>query len=399
MRGLPRTFWYLWTGALVNRLGGFVFTFLALYLTRERGYSVEAAGFVVALWGAGSIAAGPVGGVIADRFGRRVGMVSSMTLAACAMLQLGFARTPLHIAISTLLLGFCTDLYRPGLQATIADVVPQADRPRAYGYLYWAVNLGFAGAAIIAGLVANQSFTALFLADAATTLVFGVIVFLRVPETRPAHLPHRASAAGTLTAPFRDVRLVAFIATQLLVAIVFHQGAVALPLDMRSHGIEPRTFGLLIALNGVLIVLCQPFALGPVQRWRRPRALAVGAVLTGIGFGLTALCGSPLPYALSIAIWTLGEICFSSVAPAVVADLAPTHLRGSYQGAYQLMWGVSFFVGPALGSFVLGRLGPFALWGGCAALGILAAVLHLGLAANVNVDANANVDPNVNANG
>ncbi|MGW1047232.1 hypothetical protein [Streptomyces sp. NPDC002547] len=30
--GLPRTFWWLWTSTLVNRFGGFVVTFLALYL-------------------------------------------------------------------------------------------------------------------------------------------------------------------------------------------------------------------------------------------------------------------------------------------------------------------------------------------------------------------------------
>ena len=34
VRGLPRTYWILWTGALINRLGGFVMPLLALYLWR-----------------------------------------------------------------------------------------------------------------------------------------------------------------------------------------------------------------------------------------------------------------------------------------------------------------------------------------------------------------------------
>ena len=46
VRGLPRTYWILWTGALINRLGGFVMPLLALYLTGERGLSVEQAGLV-----------------------------------------------------------------------------------------------------------------------------------------------------------------------------------------------------------------------------------------------------------------------------------------------------------------------------------------------------------------
>ncbi|HEY2746367.1 MAG TPA: MFS transporter, partial [Polyangia bacterium] len=69
MRGLPRTFWYLWVGALIDRLGTFVYTFLALYLTRARHFSVAHAGFVIALWGAGNFAAGPVGGYLADHLG------------------------------------------------------------------------------------------------------------------------------------------------------------------------------------------------------------------------------------------------------------------------------------------------------------------------------------------
>jgi MFS family permease len=378
-RGLPRTFWYLWTGALVNRLGGFVFAFLALYLTKERGYSVEAAGLVVTLYGAGSVCAGPVGGLLADHVGRRATLLLSTGLASVAMLQLGFARTPTHIALSTLILGFVTDLYRPAVQATIADVVPPADRPRAYGYLYWAVNLGFAGAAVIAGLVASRSFTALFVADAATTLAFGAIVFLRVPETHPEPGARRRTGEG-LRAPLRDRAFLAFIFAQLLVALIFQQGFVALPVDMRAHGVSPRGFGLLISLNGILIVLLQPPFLRFVGLWPRERVLAVGALLVGTGFGLTALAGGPLLYAGSIAIWTAGEIFFSSVAPAVVADRAPPHLRGSYQGMYQLSWSLSTLAAPTLGALVLGRLGSAALWGGCFGVGIVAALAHLALA-------------------
>jgi hypothetical protein len=39
--GLPRTYWLLWVGTLINRLGGFVIPFLTLYLTQERGLPVS----------------------------------------------------------------------------------------------------------------------------------------------------------------------------------------------------------------------------------------------------------------------------------------------------------------------------------------------------------------------
>jgi ABC-type dipeptide/oligopeptide/nickel transport system permease subunit len=78
LAGLPRTYWILWTGALINRLGGFVMPLLALYLTGERGLSVEQAGLVVSLYGAGALLSGPVGGALADRWGRRSTLVLAL---------------------------------------------------------------------------------------------------------------------------------------------------------------------------------------------------------------------------------------------------------------------------------------------------------------------------------
>jgi MFS family permease len=376
MRGLPATFWYLWVGALVNRLGGFVYTFLALYLTQARHLTVAQAGLIVSLYGAGSVAAGPVGGFLADRFGRRVTMLAGYLLGAAAMLQLGFARARWHIIVSTLLLGFLTDIYRPAQQATIADVVPPAERTRAYGYHYWAVNLGFAGAAMIAGWLADVSYTLLFVGDAATTLLCGIIVFWKVPETHPErHVTTRARPDPR--APFRDGSFVAFLAAQFLCVLVFAQSNATLPIDMRAHGVSPKIYGTLIAVNGLMIVLLQPTAIGIVQRFRRTRVLAVGALLTGAGFGLCAIGHTPGWYALVIVVFTLGELAFSPVTPTVVADLAPPSLRGTYQGALQMMWGLSACLAPAIGGPILGRFGSRALWAGSFALTVVSAALHL----------------------
>src|SRR5260370_1168789 len=42
--GLPRLFWVLWSGILVNRLGTMAEPFLGVYLVAVRGFSVAAAG-------------------------------------------------------------------------------------------------------------------------------------------------------------------------------------------------------------------------------------------------------------------------------------------------------------------------------------------------------------------
>ena len=374
---LPRTFWYLWTGALVNRLGGFVMPLLALYLTGPRGLSVEQVGLVISLYGAGSLAAGPLGGFLADRIGRRRTLVLGLVLGALAMLHLAFAQKPAHIAAAAFLLGIFGELYRPAVAAAIADLVPSEGRVRAFGLLYWAVNLGFAVGSALGGAMAAHGWSLLFVGDAATTLAYAVIVWLKIPETRPEHPEHEQRPPPW--AALADAPFVAFCGLSLLVWMLFYQAFVTLPIDLRGHGLSPATYGSLIALNGVLIVALQPFVSRALARFPHHRVLAGAAVLVGAGFGLTAVMRTIPGFALSITVWTLGEIVMAGIGPAVAADAAPPRLRGAYQGLYQAGGGGAALLAPMLGSQVMGRWGSGALWTSCLFVGCLAAIGQLSL--------------------
>jgi MFS family permease len=379
--GLPTTYWYLWTGTLVNRLGSFVVPFLALYLTRERGFHVAEAGLVVSLHGVGGVLAGLVGGTMADRLGRRTTLVAGLWLGSAAMLSLGFARATWHISLSAFLLGLLGELYRPAVSAAVADLVKPEDRPRAYGLLYWVVNVGFSIALPLAGLASHLGFLVLFVADACTTFLYGLIVWWKVPETRPAHpAPAEGSRRPPSLAPFQDGVFLSFALPVLLTALIFNQSHVTLPLDLTSRGMSTATFGAVLAMNGVLVVLLQPFAGRVMGGMRRSWALAWASGLTGLGFGLHVLGASVELATLAVVVWTLGEIAQSPVASAVVADLAPAEQRGTYQGAYYMMWALSAGLAPTLGSWVLGHHGAGTLWSGCLVLGLSAAGWHLAIA-------------------
>ena len=379
--GLPRAYWALWAGILVNRLGGFVAPFLALYLTRRRGFSVAEAGAVVALYGLGSVGAGPVAGLLADRVGRRSTLLVSLVGGGLLTTALGFVTATGPLAALVFLAGFVGEIYRPPANAVVADVVPPADRRRAFGLLYWAVNLGFSVGLVLAGLLSEVSYALLFVGDGVTTLAFAAIVWRHVPETRPHGLRReraREAVAGVLR-PIRDPVFAPFLLLSFLTVVVFFQFSLALPLDMTSHGVSTALFGSLVALNGVVIVLVQPFVVRLVARFDGARVMAVAAVLIGAGFGMNALRHSVPWYALAIVVWTLGEVLNHPVASALPAELAPVELRGRYQGAYALSWALAFVVAPALGASTIGRFGAPVLWAGCLALGLAVAAGHLAI--------------------
>jgi MFS family permease len=382
--GLPAAFWYLWTGTLVNRLGSFVIVFLAIYLTTARGFSAAQAGLVLGLYGAGAAAGVLLGGVLADRWGRRRTLLTAHVATAAAMLALGLVRDRYAIMGVAMLLGLAAEMARPAFSAMMVDVVPERDRLRAFTLNYWAINLGFACAAVLAGLAAEANYLLLFVVDAATTLVTAGIIFAKVRETRPARparpAPGRRTsevAAPGLRAVFADRVFIGIVGLNLLLALVFMQHLSTLPIAMGQDGLSPGTYGSVIALNGVLIVAGQLFMPRLVGGHNRSRVLALAAVVTGLGFGLTALADHAWLYALTVLIWTMGEMLNSPSNSTLIAELSPAELRGRYQGVFSLAWSAASFGAPIAGGFLQEHAGSTALWLSCAGVGLVVAAGHL----------------------
>ncbi|MEU1816466.1 MFS transporter [Streptomyces roseifaciens] len=375
--GLPRAFWWLWASTLVNRLGAFVSIFLAMFLTADQGHSASFAGLVGALLGLGSVISSIGAGVMTDRLGRRPTLLIAQASTAVSVAVLGFMTDPVAISVVAFLVGMASNASRPAVQAMMADIVAPEDRVRAFALNYWAINLGFAISSVAAGFVAEYSYLIGFLGEAVMTLACAILVFVKLPESRPdagADAAKGDEPTVSMGTVLRDGRYMAVVGLSFLLAVVFLQSQVALPVAMADGGFSTRDYGMAIAVNGVLIVAVQI----PVTRFlehRDPRLLLVlAALLGGYGFGLTAFAGSLAVYMLTVCVWTLAEIINSPIQMGLVARLSPTHGRGRYQGMYTLSWAAASLVAPVAGGTVIDRFGADALWAGCAVVGTVTAV-------------------------
>ncbi|WP_344655522.1 MFS transporter [Catenulispora subtropica] len=372
--GLPRVFWWVWVSTLVVRTGAFVAPFLSYYLTRSLGHSAAFAGFVAALNAVGAAVSAVVGGVLADRVGRRVTLLGALAASVVTLVALGVVHSVTLIAVLAFLAGLANNATRPATGAIIADVVPSADRGRAYALNYWAINLGFAIAMFAAGAVAAHSYTLLFVGDAIANLACAVVVFFKVPETRPtAHLAAASgtpaddgpAGTGTLADVFRDRIFLGFLGAVLVGAIIYSQSATVQPIMMGDDGLSPGAYGVVAALNGILIGVLQL----PLTTWARRfsdgSVLAVSSFLMGAGFAVPLLVSSighaMGVYAASVVVWTFAEIGTTPPQMALGADLAPAHLRGRYQGMSTLVWSIAGVVGPLVGGWALSDVGRSAV--------------------------------------
>ncbi|GHJ34479.1 MFS transporter [Streptomyces sp. TS71-3] len=396
--GLPGAFWWLWTSTLINRLGAFVVTFMAIYLTASRGFSVSYAGLVAALYGLGGVVASIGAGVLTDRLGRRPTMLIAQSSTAVAVALFAFVTDPVAIAAVALLVGAGSSASRPAVQAMMADIVRPEDRIRAFSLNYWAINLGFAVSSMVAGFVAEVSYRAGFLIESGMTLACAVVVFVKLPESRPDQngaeaavsggAASEAGAGGPAGAPaatdrpartglgtvLRDGRFMSVVALSFVLALIFQQGYVALPVAMTRAGLSPADYGIAIAVNGLLIVAVQLPVTRFIERRDPRRLLIASALLAGYGFGLTAFAGSLGVFALTVCVWTLAEIINAPTQTGLVVRLSPLHARGRYQGMYTLSWSVASLAAPLMSGLMIDHLGTASLWASCAVVGTVAAL-------------------------
>ncbi len=125
---------------------------------------------------------------------------------ALSVALLGFVRDPVAIAAVAFLVGMASNASRPAVQAMMADIVRPEDRIRAFSLNYWAINLGFAISSMAAGFIAEVSYLAGFLIEAGMTMACAVLIFVKLPESRPGGRPGRAgpptlSAAASPPSP------------------------------------------------------------------------------------------------------------------------------------------------------------------------------------------------------
>ncbi|GHO71644.1 MFS transporter [Ktedonobacter sp. SOSP1-52] len=377
-----RPFWLLSIGSFINRVGRFVIPFFALYLTSARHLTVSEATLVISLIGLGSLFSGVCGGMLADIFGRRVTILISLFMGAAILLILGFVS---HIALIVgfaVLYAFFNDLASPAISATIADTTPPQKIAQAYSLRYWINNIASAIGPVLAGLLAPISYLLLFLGDALTTLCFGLLIWLGLSEThRPrktvneVHMERPKHLRVTLADPW----LWSYALLGFLFECVYMQCLTAIPLDMQAHGLGPLAYGSINGMSAIEVVLVSLPVTAFCQRFFPNTSLSIAALLLGIGMGLFSVLHTYTGFLLGVAIWTLGEIPYFPTSIAVIANISPAQLRGTYQGVFQTIRSLSVVAAPAFGGLIIQHWGASILWRSCFVIGLLVAVGYFAL--------------------
>jgi MFS family permease len=386
---LPRPVWLLQLGGVMNSFGnGVVLPFLVIYLHDVRGFGLGTAGLVVAASAAAQLTAGLLAGPLVDRIGPRPVLACGLVMQAVGFGLFPLVRQPWHAFVLIAIEGAGSAGFWPSQSTLIARLTPPARRHAAYAQQRVTMNLGIGLGGLAGGLIASvahpASFTVLFLIDAATFLAYVVVLgAIRDPGLSEAEAD---AGQSSYAAVLRDRVFVGLWTLNFLFVTAGYSLFNLVPPFARDHAhVSERQIGVFFFVNTALIVIVQLPISRAIEGRRRMRALALMPALwivawLAVDAGALWLdtMGAFVVITLALAIFGIGECFHGPAHQALVAEIAPGHLRGRYFAVHSLSWGLAGTVGPAAGGFLL-AWHPFALWPAAAAVCLVAAFGALAL--------------------
>jgi MFS family permease len=354
--------------------------FLALYLHDDRGLSMTLVGLIILGAGLCSAVTQAFGGALSDRFGRRpiliVASSVSVFLYSGLAVLIGISAPVWAIAIVYVAGRSVLTITRPVISAMVADFTPKEKLTEAYGILRIGANVGWAAGPALGGyLAAFLPYGWLFgIAASACGVVFLIVLFF-VHES--SHWVSRRAGLRDVLPPADDRVFLGFIGLSVLLFIVMGQmGSTLSIFAVDMVGFSTSQYGLLLTLNGLIVILFQyPMTLA-VRRLAKFRALILGSLFYVFGY-LSLGWITQFGWALgAMAIITTGEIIHAPVTLAVVGELSPSDQRGRYMGLFGLSQTVGIAVGPLVGGLLLDAfpLNPKLVWAPIALIALIAAL-------------------------
>jgi MFS family permease len=352
-------------------------TFLAIKLQRDFGLGPAMIGLLLGIGPLLGAIASPFAGSISDRIGRKAVLVLTLMSMALAMVGMGLAATVLVFFLAQTVAAIAISIYGPISRALLSDICPEPQRLKYFSWRYTASNVGWTIGPMIA-IAAGVASTALFISAGAVyvALAYALHILHLPPANRsedwraPIAMPVIASTKAAMHNP----RLIYFVVGGTLLIAVYGQWTATLApylSDNIDGGVE--IFAYLVSINGAVVLFGNPAARRFIEGVGALNALVTGSILlmiSQIGFA----CSSGLPgFALSMVVFTLGEILVVPSEYLLVDAISNDQNRGSYYGAHALSSAGSF-LGPTLGGLTLGLLGApamFALFAGFSAASAL----------------------------
>lgn len=354
-----------------------VIPFLSLYLTKNRGFSLEDVGWILTFFGLGSVAGSWIGGKLVDRIGHYKTMAGSLLLSGLFFVLLQFPTSFWGICIGIFLVMSVADAFRPAVFVAINAYSKPENRTRSVTLIRLAINLGFSAGPAVGGLIiAGAGYSGLFWVDGITCTLAGILLLKLLHPKKAIENPKEAVLPSRSV--LKDKPFLVFISAMILFGFVFLQYFSTMPLYYAQvHSLSEFQIGLLLGLNGFLIFLLEMPLIKFLESKIRSTLFHIitGTIMVGFSFLVINLTGWIGVLIVGMFLLTLGEMIAFPFSNSFALKRAQGGKQGSYMAMYSIAFSIGHIFGHNSGMQLISKFGYDFTWYVMILLSILACVL------------------------
>jgi DHA1 family tetracycline resistance protein-like MFS transporter len=334
-------------------------------------------GVLLALYALMQFIFSPILGILSDRYGRRPVLLISLFGAAIDYLIMAFAPWLWLLFIGRAIAGITSANFAVAT-AYLADITPEGERARRFGYLHACFGIGFILGPVIGGVLGEYWVRAPFIAAACLNAANFALALFVLPESRPGEkTPVKLAALN----PFGSIRWALGIAALVpLMALYFMfnligqvYGTTWALYGADTFGWNTLMIGLSLAGFGVFHAGAQAVLTGPVAERLGPRlALVAGMAFETAGLVLLAFATQGWMVFVLLPLFSLGGIGMPALQSVLTATVTSDQ-QGQLQGVLASVLSLASIVGPLVFSWVYFFSAPH--WPG--AIWLFAALIYV----------------------
>lgn len=331
-------------------------------MTNELHFSIGDAGVVMSLYGIGSVLGSYLGGWLTDRYSYFNIMIGALLSSGFILFLLLMIHSMIGIAIIIFMYALTADLFRPANSKAIAVYSDAKNRTRSVSLVRLAVNLGFTvGPAVGGFVVLYLGYKWLFVIDAVTTIAAAALLYFYLPRKHVEIVPNNPAILNDKsTSAYRDLTYLVFIFLVALYGTCFFQIFASIPQYFsKVCKYDEGTIGLLLALNGFLVVLIEmPLMMKLEGKSHIFPFIRLGTLLLLVSYLILVFGKGMMIWAITYTvIITLSEIFAMPFMMNFALSRPPVERQGQYSALYSISFGISNIAAPLIGLGIANSFG------------------------------------------
>jgi multidrug resistance protein len=326
-------------------------------LAQRLGASPTTIGILFGSFGISLLAVSVPIGAVSDTIGRRPLLIGGSVGLALATVLFSMSDSLPWLFAARLLQGAADGVMWVAGFALIADLYGPEDRPRVMGYVMSGTSFGIMVGPSIGGWLYQVGGIRLPFVFVSVLAVVSALGFAFIHPERA----QRSGAVPSIWAVLRVRDVAMCSALVVLAATTTAMFEPVLPLFYAGDlGMTPAQIGIVFGAAAVASTV-MPFVYGPLTvKWGGRRLTILGLTLCALCMPTLALTSSFSSAVFLIVIQWLTISLMITPSLAYMADVtsfAGAEAYGIGYGAYNTAWAIGLLIGPALGGFLLERLG------------------------------------------